>query len=56
VPLISAAYVPGSIGVYVVKIQVPADTKTGPYQPLGIVAFDSANKAYYANSTYLPIE
>jgi uncharacterized protein (TIGR03437 family) len=56
VPLISAEYVPGSVGVYAITLQVPADTKTGPYQPLGVVVFDSANNAYYANSTYLPIQ
>jgi uncharacterized protein (TIGR03437 family) len=56
VPLISAQYVPGSVGVYVIMFQVPADTKTGPYQPLGIVVFDASGKAYYANSTYLPIQ
>ena len=37
VPLISADYVPGSVGVYSITLQVPADTKTGPYQPLGVV-------------------
>jgi uncharacterized protein (TIGR03437 family) len=56
VPLISADYAPGMVGVYVITLQVPLDAKTGPYQPLGIVAFDSANKAYFANSTYLPIQ
>jgi uncharacterized protein (TIGR03437 family) len=56
VPLISAEYAPGSVGVYSITLQVPADTKTGPYQPLGVVVFDSSNKAYYANSTYLPIQ
>jgi uncharacterized protein (TIGR03437 family) len=56
VPLISADYAPGMVGVYVITLQVPVDAKTGPYQPLGIVAFDSANKAYFANSTYLPIQ
>jgi uncharacterized protein (TIGR03437 family) len=56
VPLISAVYGPGLIGVYVVTLQVPADTQTGPYQPIGVIAYDSANNAYFAQATYIPIE
>lgn len=56
VPLISAVYGPGLIGVYVVILQVPANTQTGPYQPVGLIAYDSANNAYYAQNTYIPIE
>lgn len=56
VPLVSAIYAPGLIGVYVVTIHVPSDTKTGPYQPVGIIAHDSANKNHYAQSTYIPIQ
>jgi uncharacterized protein (TIGR03437 family) len=56
VPLISAVYGPGLIGIYVVTLQVPADTQTGPYQPIGLIAYDSTNNAYFAQSTYIPIE
>ena len=56
VPLISAVYGPGIVGVYVVTLQVPADTQTGPYQPIGVIAYDSANNAYFAQATYIPIE
>jgi uncharacterized protein (TIGR03437 family) len=56
VPLISAVYGPGLIGVYVITLQVPADTQTGPYQPLGVIAYDSANNLYFAQPTYIPIE
>jgi uncharacterized protein (TIGR03437 family) len=56
VPLISAVYGPGLIGVYVVTLQVPADTQTGPYQPIGIIAYDSQNNANFAQATYIPIE
>jgi uncharacterized protein (TIGR03437 family) len=56
VPLISAVYGPGLIGVYVVTLQVPADTQTGPYQPVGIIAYDSQNNANFAQATYIPIE
>jgi uncharacterized protein (TIGR03437 family) len=53
---ISAVYGPGLIGVYVVTLQVPADTPTGTYQPVGVVAYDSAGNAYFAQPTYIPIQ
>jgi uncharacterized protein (TIGR03437 family) len=56
VPLISAVYGPGLIGVYVVTLHVPLDTQTGPYQPIGVIAYDSANNAYFAQPTYIPIQ
>lgn len=56
VPLVSAIYAPGLIGVYVVTIHVPADTTTGPYQPVGIIAHDSANNNHFAQPTYIPIQ
>ncbi len=56
VPLISAVYGPGLIGIYVVTIQVPANTQTGPYQPIGIIGVDSANNLYFAQPTYIPIQ
>ncbi len=56
VPLIGAVYGPGLIGVYVVTIQVPENTQTGEYQPIGLIAYDSANNAYFAQPTYIPIQ
>ncbi len=56
VPLISAVYGPGLIGIYVVTIQVPANTQTGAYQPIGIIGVDSANNLYFAQPTYIPIQ
>lgn len=56
VPLISAVYAPGSVGVYVITMQVPEDTQTGPYQPVGVLVFDSANNSHYAQSTFIPIQ
>jgi adhesin/invasin len=56
VPLISAVYGPGLIGIYVITLQVPADAQTGPYQPIGIIAYDAANTAYFAQPTYIPIQ
>jgi uncharacterized protein (TIGR03437 family) len=56
VPLISAVYAPGLIGVYIVILHVPEDTQTGPYQPIGLIGYDSAHNQYYAQNTYLPIQ
>jgi len=56
VPLVSAVYAPGLIGVYVVTLQVPANTQTGPYQPVGIIANDSQGNQNFAQSTYIPIQ
>ena len=56
VPLISAVYGPGLIGVYVVTLQVPEDTQTGPYQPIGIIAYDAGNNADFGQATYIPIQ
>jgi uncharacterized protein (TIGR03437 family) len=56
VRLIDSVYGPGLIGIYIVTIQVPADAKTGPYQPVGIIAVDSTGTLYYAQPTYIPIE
>jgi len=56
VPLVSAVYAPGKIGVYIITLQVPADTQAGPYQPVGIIAFDSTKNLYFAQPTYIPIQ
>lgn len=56
VPLVSAVYGPGLVGIYIVIMQVPADTQTGPYQPIGIVAYDPDKNAYFAQPTYIPIQ
>jgi uncharacterized protein (TIGR03437 family) len=56
VPVISADYAPGMVGVYVITLQVPANTKTGSHQPLGVIMFDSAGNAYFANPTYISIQ
>ena len=56
VRLVGSVYGPGLIGIYIVTLQVPSDTKTGPYQPIGVVAADSADKLYFAQPTYIPIQ
>ncbi len=54
--LVSAQTVPGQVGVYIVGMQIPTDTATGPSQPLGLVALDGAGNSYFAGSTFVPIQ
>jgi uncharacterized protein (TIGR03437 family) len=64
VPLVSAVYAPGMVGVYAVTLTVPADATPGPAQPLGIVVFGPNPNpqnpkqpiGYFAQPTYLPIQ
>jgi hypothetical protein len=56
VPLISAVYAQGMVGVYILTMQVPIDTLTGPAQQLGVVAFDAAGNAYFAQGSVIPIQ
>ncbi len=55
VPLISATYVPGLVGVYAITLQIPPNSG-GPSQPFGLIAYDSQNNPYYAASTFIPIQ
>lgn len=56
VPLISAVPAPGMVGVYILTLQVPIDTQTGPAQPVGVVAFDAAGNTYFAQGSVIPIQ
>jgi uncharacterized protein (TIGR03437 family) len=56
VPLISANYVQGLIGLYAVTFHVPAATATGPAQPLAVVAIDSAGHFYFSQSIAIPVQ
>jgi uncharacterized protein (TIGR03437 family) len=56
VPLISADYVQGLIGVCAVTLHVPANATTGPTRPLDVVAFDSANHFYFSQAVELPVQ
>jgi uncharacterized protein (TIGR03437 family) len=56
VPLISAVYAQNMVGVYILTMQVPIDTQTGPAQPLGVVAFDAAGNTYFAQGSVIPIQ
>jgi len=55
VPHTNIAYAQGLVGVYLISVQVPATTKTGPNQPFGLILVDSAGNKYYAFGTFLPI-
>lgn len=56
VPLISANYVQGLVGVYAVTFQVPANTATGSSQPLAVVAYDSAGNFYFSQGISIPVQ
>ena len=56
VPLVSAVYAPGMVGVYILTFEVPVGTQAGPAQPLGVVAFDAAGNPYFASGSVLPIQ
>jgi uncharacterized protein (TIGR03437 family) len=56
VPVTSASYAQGLVGVYAIALQIPADTQTGPSQPVGVVAFDAAGNAYFAQGSVIAIQ
>ena len=56
VPYISAQYAQGMVGVYVIALQIPSDAQTGPAQPIGVVAYDAANNAYFAQGSVIAIQ
>jgi uncharacterized protein (TIGR03437 family) len=56
VPLISANYVQGLIGLYAVTFHVPAATATGPAQPLAVIAYDSAKNFYFSQGITIPVQ
>jgi uncharacterized protein (TIGR03437 family) len=55
VPHTTVTYAPGLVGVYIVGVQVPANTETGPSQPFGLILVDPAGNHYFAASSSLPI-
>jgi uncharacterized protein (TIGR03437 family) len=52
----TATYAPGMVGVYVIAIQIPSDTQTGPAQPIGVIAYDAAANTYFAQGSVIPIQ
>ncbi len=53
--LVSATYLEGAIGVYVIAVEIPRDTQTGPAQPLGLVMEGPGGARVDANSVNIPI-
>jgi uncharacterized protein (TIGR03437 family) len=56
VPHTTVDYAPGLVGVYIIGVQVPADTTPGPGQPFGLILVDPSGNKYFAQSTKVPIE
>ena len=55
VPIVSAEYLQGAIGIYVIAIEVPMTTATGPAQSLGFGVKKADGATVYANGTQIPI-
>lgn len=55
VPHTTVTYAPGLVGVYIVGVQVPATTTTGPSQPFGLILIDPSGNKYFAASASIPI-
>lgn len=55
VRMVSAVYQPGSVGVFQVCMQVPADAAPGPRVPVGLIVHDPAGD-FFGQSTYVPIQ
>jgi uncharacterized protein (TIGR03437 family) len=55
VRVISATYVPGSIGVYQVTFEVPSDTATGTRLNLALALADSTGNLIFAPGSFIPI-
>lgn len=53
--VISAELLPGTVGVYVVTMEVPADTTPGTNQPVGLAVTDATGAPVFANGTAIPI-
>ncbi len=57
VRLISAELLAGEIGVYVITMEIPVDTPTGSYQPIGLgVDRPDGTGTEYANTVFVPIQ
>ena len=54
--LVSSELMEGTIGVYVIALEIPADTQTGPNQPLGLGVDRGDGGIEFSNSTFIPIQ
>jgi uncharacterized protein (TIGR03437 family) len=55
VQIVSAEYLQGAIGIYVIAIEVPMTTATGPAQSLGFGVQGADGNMVFANGTQIPI-
>jgi len=55
VQIVSAEYLQGAIGIYVIAIEVPMTTAAGPAQPLGFGVKNPDGTTVFANGTQIPI-
>ena len=54
VPVLSARYLFGSVGAYLVEFQIPANAPLGTDQSLAVVAFINGTTPVFGNSVFLP--
>jgi uncharacterized protein (TIGR03437 family) len=55
VRIVSAEYLQGAVGIYVIAIEVPMTTATGPGQSLGFGVQGADGNMVFANGTQIPI-
>lgn len=55
VRVVSAELLPGTVGVYMITVEVPADTTPGTHQPFGLAVEGPDGQAVFANGTAIPI-
>lgn len=56
VRIVSAEYLIGEVGVYVVTFDVPTDTQAGPAQPLALAVNLPDGSQIFANGSIIPIQ
>jgi uncharacterized protein (TIGR03437 family) len=56
VPLISAEYLQGLVGVYAVTLHIPSNATTGPARPISVVAYGSTDTFYFSQEIAIPVQ
>ena len=56
VRLVSAETMPGAVGIYIVALEIPADTAAGPNQPVGLGIAKPDGQIEFSNGTFIPIQ
>jgi uncharacterized protein (TIGR03437 family) len=56
VRLVSAETMPGAVGIYIVALEIPADTAAGPKQPVGLGIAKPDGQIEFSNGTFIPIQ